>query len=63
MPEKLWEILQVMANDNRQAWDMQSDGTYTQRLPADGASEQSTHQTLMSLTRLRSAAHPNVHGL
>jgi polyphosphate kinase len=59
--EKLWEILQVMGNDNRQAWDMQSDGTYTQRRPAEGASEQGTHQTLMSVTRQRGAVHA-VHG-
>jgi polyphosphate kinase len=53
--EKLWEILQVMGNDNRQAWDMHSDGTYIQRRPPDGASELGTHQTLMSLTRQRAA--------
>jgi polyphosphate kinase len=61
--EKLWEILQVMENDNRQAWDMHADGTYTQRRPAESGGEQGTHQTLMSLTRQRGAAHSNVHGM
>ena len=52
--EKLWEILQVMTNDNRQAWDMESDGTYVQRRPPEGTPERGTHQTLMALTRQRS---------
>jgi polyphosphate kinase len=56
--EKLWEILQVMMNDNRQAWDMQADGSFVQRRSADGAAEKGTHQTLMALTRQRSSAAP-----
>jgi len=52
--EKLWDIFQVMTADNRQAWDMQSDGTYIQRRPAEGTPERGTHQTLMALTRQRS---------
>ena len=55
--EKLWEILQVMDNDNRQAWDMHPDGTYTRRRAQEGAAEQGTHQTLMSLTRQRTVVH------
>jgi len=43
--------------------DMHSDGTYTQRRAAECAGEQGTHQTLMSLTRQRGAAHTTVHGM
>ena len=48
--ERLWDILRVMLTDQRQAWDMASDGTYTQRRPTDPTA-QGTHQTLMALAR------------
>ena len=50
---RLWCILQVMLNDHRQAWDMNSDGTYTQRMPADESPSESaagTHQALIQRT-------------
>jgi polyphosphate kinase len=54
--ERLWEILQIMQQDQRQAWDMLPDGSYVQRKPdpqLDSASPQAlgTHQVLMELTR------------
>jgi polyphosphate kinase len=52
--ERLWEVIQVMLNDQRQAWDMQSDGTYIQRAPSD-PSQLGTHQTLMNLAKQRAA--------
>lgn len=45
----LQEILGIMLADNRQAWDMQSDGTYIQRRPQPGTEEQSTQQILMEM--------------
>lgn len=33
----LWRILQTNLNDYRQAWDMNPDGSYTQRIPAEDA--------------------------
>lgn len=45
----LQEILGIMLADNRQAWELQSDGTYVQRQPTDGQQEQSTHNTLMEM--------------
>jgi len=33
--EKLWEIIQAYLKDQRQTWDMHSDGTYTQRKSND----------------------------
>ena len=53
--ERLWEVIQVMLNDQRQAWDMQSDGSYVQRTPSDPASQHGTHQTLMNLAKQRAA--------
>jgi hypothetical protein len=34
--ERCWEIMQVILADQRQAWDMQSDGSYRQRDPGPG---------------------------
>ena len=53
---KLWEILDICLRDQRQAWMLQSDGTYVQSRPgdaADGAEARGTHQTLMDLARRR----------
>jgi polyphosphate kinase len=55
---RLWEILDVMLRDHRQAWDMRPDGSYAQRQPAAGATGPEgvgTQQTLMELTRRRQA--------
>jgi polyphosphate kinase len=55
---RLWEILDVMLRDHRQAWDMQPDGSYVQRKPAEGATGPEavgSQQTLMDLTRQRQA--------
>ncbi len=45
----LQEILGIMLADNRQAWDMQSDGSYIQRRPQFGSEDQSTQQILMDM--------------
>ena len=52
---KLWEVLQVMLADNRLAWDMQPDGAYVQRHPAEGESDRGTHRILMQLTTQRNS--------
>ena len=40
-------VLELMLNDNRQAWEMQPDGTYIQRAPAPGEEERGTHRLLI----------------
>ncbi|HEY9633940.1 MAG TPA: polyphosphate kinase 1 [Coleofasciculaceae cyanobacterium] len=45
----LQEILAVMLADNRQAWDLQPDGHYIQRQPADGTKEQCAQKILMEM--------------
>ena len=53
--QRLWDILQIMLNDQRQTWDLHPDGSYTQRTPADASREVAVQQTLMSLARQQSA--------
>jgi polyphosphate kinase len=40
-------VLEVMLNDNRQAWDMMPDGSYLQRQPDPGEAEGGTHSVLI----------------
>jgi polyphosphate kinase len=39
-------LLETCLADNRQAWDLAADGTYTQRHPAPGQPERATHRIL-----------------
>lgn len=45
---RLKDILDILLRDNRQAWDLQADGSYIQRQPADDAAELSAHNVLMA---------------
>ena len=45
----LQEILAVMLADNRQAWDLQPDGQYIQRHPAEDTQEQCAQKILMEM--------------
>lgn len=51
--EKLLESLQLMLVDQRLAWDMRGDGTYTLRLPQDAAQEIGCHDLLAEKARLK----------
>ena len=53
LKEKCWEILQVMLNDNRQAWDMKSTGEFVQRTGATNG----THAILMNQAKIRYGQH------
>ena len=59
---RLWEIFEVMLNDRRQAWEMQSDGAYVQFKPK-AADEPGTHRKLMELTKARHARALETAGL
>jgi len=51
--ERLWEMLQIMLHDRRQAWLMQPDGSYVRReaTPESDADEDvGTHRAMMRLT-------------
>jgi polyphosphate kinase len=45
--KELQEILQILLEDNRQAWELQSDGSYIQRHPAEDQPEKSAQVILM----------------
>ena len=49
LAKELQEILGIMLSDNRQAWELQSDGSYRQRHPGEGEREQSTQNVLMEM--------------
>ena len=49
LAKDLQEILGIMLADNRQAWELQSDGSYVQRKPAKNEIPQSTHNILMEM--------------
>jgi len=53
LKERLWEIFEIMLKDRRSAWEMNSDGTYTQLKPQTPDQEAGTHKTLMLLTKQR----------
>jgi polyphosphate kinase len=53
---KLWEILDICLRDQRQAWTLSPDGSYSQLQPKDnseGQEQTGTQETLMELTRSR----------
>ncbi len=54
--ERLWETLQLQLADERNAWQMQADGSYVQLRPSRRAARvarDGTHVTLMKKTRAR----------
>ncbi|HET6680924.1 MAG TPA: polyphosphate kinase 1 [Gemmatimonadaceae bacterium] len=44
---RLQALLETCLHDNRQAWDLAADGTYTQRIPAEGEPDRGTHRILL----------------
>ncbi|MCW8133083.1 MAG: polyphosphate kinase 1 [Planctomycetota bacterium] len=54
--ERLWDVLQIMLNDRRQSWELQSDGSYVQRKPEGDPQAPSTigtHKALMDRARAK----------
>jgi polyphosphate kinase len=47
----LQEILAIMLADNRQAWELQPNGSYLQRHPEEGTQEQSAQKILMEMAK------------
>lgn len=46
---ELHELLGIMLSDNRQAWELQSDGSYVQRCPPSLEQTRSCHKQLMAM--------------
>jgi polyphosphate kinase len=53
LTRELRTIFDTYAADQRSAWDMQSDGTYIQRVPADEGIIDGSHQMLIALAERR----------
>jgi polyphosphate kinase len=54
--QRLWEVLETLLHDERQAWQMDADGVYTQLEPATGADARrrvGAHAVLMALAMAR----------
>jgi polyphosphate kinase len=51
--KELQTILDIMLADNRQAWEMDSDGNFTQRRPSAGDEARGTHAVLKAYTLKR----------
>jgi polyphosphate kinase len=49
--QALRDLLLLMWEDNRQAWDLKADGTYEQRRPPGPETERATHRLLMEAGR------------
>ncbi|MBU7581788.1 MAG: polyphosphate kinase 1 [Nostoc sp. TH1S01] len=56
----LQEILGIMLADNRQAWELQADGTYIQRRPGDDCPEANSQITLMNMALRSTGVTPNL---
>jgi len=41
------ELLDLMWKDNRQAWDLSTEGAWTQRMPKEGEKEIATHKGMI----------------
>jgi polyphosphate kinase len=52
--QRLWDLLVLLLNDQRQSWDLKPDGTYVQRKPEPGR-EVGVHQLLMNQARQQGA--------
>ena len=58
LKEELKMILKILLEDQRQGWDLQSDGVYRQRTPVDEAHQLSSQEQLMALAIERDQVFP-----
>ena len=61
--ERLWEMFELMLADRRQAWEMQSDGSYIQYKPSQPIEEVGTQKRLMELHAKRAEEARRRQGL
>jgi polyphosphate kinase len=54
--DSVWDVLEIALTDNCLAFDLNSEGYYTQRRPRRGQRERNFHEILMGRTRAASAA-------
>lgn len=54
--DKIWQVLTLMLDDHRLAWDMQPDGFYVRRAFVPGKNPLGTHEHLMSVASQKTGA-------
>ena len=47
--DRIWQVLTIMLDDHRQAWEMQPDGFYVRRSFVQGKNPLGTHEALMAI--------------
>ena len=58
LKEELKMILNILLEDQRQGWDLESDGVYRQRTPLDETHQLSSQEQLMALAIERDQVFP-----
>ena len=60
LKERIERLLDAALSDNRRAWELQPDGSWRRRTPAEGEAEVDYHELLMrdALDRSRKGARP-----
>ena len=58
LQKRLREVIDVQLSNKRSVWDMQSDGSYIQRLPEKNDDQRSVHEILITMAEDRLAASP-----
>jgi polyphosphate kinase len=53
------DLMNMMWEDNRQAWDLHADGEYVQRQPGENQPERATHQMLLEYYHQRPVPPPS----
>jgi len=56
--QELKDILSILLADNRQAWELKANGTYTQRHPAKDEPIRSAQETLVRLALQKASSLP-----
>jgi polyphosphate kinase len=56
---RLWSLLNTCLADNRQAWELHSDGRWVQRSPSGGDDERATHKILLGDSWGQPAGEPS----
>lgn len=58
---RLHSLLETLLRDNRQAWELNSDGSYAQRVPRSGEESRATHEILLHNSWGMTAEEPVSH--
>ncbi len=60
--QRLWQVLDLLLHDRRQAWEMQPDGSYIQRQPVGPDDELGSQAALLQLARQAASVPADANG-